>query len=52
LLLGWRPDEFWNATPAELGCVLGAFAAQSDAPPDLEKLMALFPDAPTEVNNG
>lgn len=30
--LGWRPDEFWAATPAEL---LGALpqAAPSDAPP-------------------
>jgi uncharacterized phage protein (TIGR02216 family) len=50
LLLGWRPDEFWDATPAELACVLNAVAAQSDVPPDtddLQKLMALFPDAPT-----
>ena len=22
LLLGWRPDEFWNATPAELAAAL------------------------------
>ncbi len=22
-LLGWRPDEFWRATPAELAAVLG-----------------------------
>lgn len=22
MLLGWRPDEFWNATPAELATVL------------------------------
>lgn len=21
-LLGWRPDEFWSATPAELAAVL------------------------------
>jgi uncharacterized phage protein (TIGR02216 family) len=21
--LGWRPDEFWRATPAELAAVLG-----------------------------
>ncbi|MEO0061499.1 MAG: hypothetical protein RLZZ08_59 [Pseudomonadota bacterium] len=21
-LLGWRPDEFWNATPAELAAIL------------------------------
>lgn len=22
-LLGWRPHEFWSATPAELGSALG-----------------------------
>ena len=22
-LLGWRPDEFWHATPAELSLALG-----------------------------
>ena len=22
LLLGWRPDEFWNTTPAELAAIL------------------------------
>jgi hypothetical protein len=21
-LLGWRPDDFWNATPAELAAIL------------------------------
>ena len=26
LLLGWRPHEFWAATPEELGCVLAAHA--------------------------
>jgi hypothetical protein len=25
-LLGWRPDEFWAATPAELAAVLTAMA--------------------------
>ncbi len=23
-LLGWRPDEFWNATPAELAAILAS----------------------------
>jgi hypothetical protein len=27
--LGWRPDEFWNATPAELAAI---FAAPDDNP--------------------
>lgn len=28
LLLGWRPGEFWAATPAELAAI---FAARADA---------------------
>lgn len=47
LLLGWRPDEFWKATPAELACILEAMTAQSAMPPDaaaLKYLMELFPD--------
>jgi uncharacterized phage protein (TIGR02216 family) len=46
-LLGWRPDEFWRATPAELGAVLGAMVGQdSEAASrlDLERLMERFPD--------
>lgn len=27
-LLGWRPDEFWRATPAELASVLRAARGQ------------------------
>ena len=30
LLLGWRPAEFWAATPAELAAI---FAAQADLEP-------------------
>jgi uncharacterized phage protein (TIGR02216 family) len=47
VLLGWRPDEFWRATPAELGAVLGAAAVQDgDAASreDVERLMQRFPD--------
>jgi len=45
-LLGWRPDEFWQATPAELAAVLGALAGgdESASPVDLERLMRMFPD--------
>jgi uncharacterized phage protein (TIGR02216 family) len=46
-LLGWRPDEFWRATPAELGAVLEAMARPEAAPAssnDLARLMERFPD--------
>ncbi|MBA2932986.1 phage tail assembly chaperone [Sphingomonas sp. CGMCC 1.13654] len=49
-LAGWRPDEFWRATPAELETVLSALAgpqAAGEAPPDALTIAALkeqFPD--------
>lgn len=48
-LLGWRPDEFWRATPTELAAVLAA-ARGEDAPDsgldggDLARLRHLMPD--------
>ena len=45
--LGWRPPEFWAATPAELAAVFAAFAPAAPAPPtgaDLAQLMERFPD--------
>ena len=45
LLLRWRPDEFWNATPAELAAAL-SWADSAEAP-DAETIEALrqrFPD--------
>lgn len=45
LLLGWRPDEFWNATPAELTLALQAPA--TNEPPDkgtIDALRQRFPD--------
>lgn len=47
-LLGWRPDEFWRATPAELAGVLAALAGDVDATPvtreELARLKERFPD--------
>jgi uncharacterized phage protein (TIGR02216 family) len=46
-LLGWRPDEFWRATPAELGAVLEAMLGPGQTPAsrdDLARLMERFPD--------
>lgn len=48
-LLGWRPDEFWQATPAELAAVLRAMAGRAADGPvagagDLARLKEMFPD--------
>ena len=47
-LLGWRPDEFWRATPAELAAVLSALAGGGSAAPvtrvELHRLKERFPD--------
>lgn len=49
VLLGWRPHEFWAATPEELASVLSALAGEgaSAAPPDaatMAVLKEMFPD--------
>ncbi|MEZ5709002.1 MAG: phage tail assembly chaperone [Blastomonas sp.] len=50
LMLGWRPDEFWRATPAELAAILMAAAGNPDGSlsgPDratIDRLMEIFPD--------
>ena len=40
-LLGWRPPEFWRATPAELAAILAPYASdrQTLARGDLNRLM-------------
>jgi uncharacterized phage protein (TIGR02216 family) len=46
-LLGWRPDEFWRATPAELAAVLAALTGSEAAPlsrAELARLEERFPD--------
>nr|WP_209023258.1 phage tail assembly chaperone [Sphingomonas jejuensis] len=42
--LGWRPDEFWRATPAELAAIRDMLRPPADAPVDLPALMEMFPD--------
>ncbi len=45
--LGWQPDQFWAATPAELAGVLTALIPANEqglAPENLQKLMEQFPD--------
>ncbi|PAX07008.1 phage tail assembly chaperone [Sphingomonas lenta] len=52
-LLGWSPEAFWRATPAELGAVVRALArngaeeAEDAAPPDarlIARMREEFPD--------
>ena len=45
-LLGWRPAEFWAATPAELAAVLLALGGEGSglASDELARLMEAFPD--------
>ena len=40
-LLGWLPDEFWNATPADLAAALSPYAAEGQplARSELNRLM-------------
>lgn len=44
--LGWRPHEFWTATPAELwACLNEPTSLQEGASRDeLQQLMTKFPD--------
>lgn len=50
LLLGWRPDEFWRATPDELETALAALTAAmpAEAPPPtravIDRLKEMHPD--------
>ncbi|WP_417593462.1 phage tail assembly chaperone [Parasphingorhabdus sp.] len=48
-VLGWTPEQFWQATPAELATIFAAFAGSgSDSVPlgteQFEKLKETFPD--------
>ena len=54
-LLGWRPEEFWRATPAELMAVVRAMVGEGEeafCASDLERLRALFPDDPPRTRGG
>lgn len=54
LALGWRPDEFWNTTPAELSGIVAVLVPEGAIPDRavLAQLMQQFPDAATENHNG
>ncbi|WP_082766895.1 phage tail assembly chaperone [Bosea sp. PAMC 26642] len=45
--LGWSPDQFWNATPREIGAALMAHRPARRAATErgvLQQLMAAHPD--------
>lgn len=46
MLLGWRPSEFWQATPAELASMLEQSGPGCEGPDRdiLEQLRRRFPD--------
>jgi hypothetical protein len=44
VLLGWRPGEFWDATPVELALALQAPAADAPDAMTIEELRRRFPD--------
>ena len=41
-MLGWRPDEFWRATPAELAAILAPDAPDPAAPLTRDELNRLM----------
>ena len=46
-LLGWRPCDFWGATPCELETALGAGVTKPDelmGRAEMDRLAGLFPD--------
>lgn len=47
VLLGWSPDSFWRATPAELRAALEALAGPREQPlgrGEMDALKERFPD--------
>lgn len=47
VLLGWRPQDFWNATPAELAAIIEGHAPPESDRADralLERLKEKYPD--------
>lgn len=47
VLLGWRPQDFWNATPAELAAIIDGHAPSESECADralLQRLKEKYPD--------
>lgn len=54
ILLGWRPNEFWDSTPAELALAVHAPSAAGAAPDKsvIEALRHRFPDEQKVTTHG
>jgi uncharacterized phage protein (TIGR02216 family) len=50
VMLGWRPDEFWRATPEELAAIFEALRGDAPERVPLAELMKRFPDAENNRN--
>ena len=47
-VLGWRPDDFWTATPADVAAVLGGWCEEADAGVDGAALAAMMERLPDD----
>lgn len=45
-VLGWRPDEFWNATPAELAAALAPDAGPAARPLSRAEMQRMMEQEP------
>ena len=54
LLFGWRPDEFWEATPAELRTLVEAMTGEEDglSGEELEGLKRMLRRSPSTTFGG
>ena len=51
MLLGWRPGEYWDATPAELAAALTCDGSREGPDADvIAELMRRFPDEMRRAN--
>ncbi|MEH3046232.1 phage tail assembly chaperone [Sphingomonas adhaesiva] len=47
VVFGWRPAEFWRATPDELAALVAALTPEEATPPDaglIARMQEAFPD--------
>lgn len=46
--LGWRPDDFWNVTPADVAAVLAAWRDEGAGGVDRTDLAAMMEQCPDD----